>query len=167
MGVSLKVEAGLFTPNVPVATGRINDPAIKALLEGQQKLISDRTAQVTAITSAPEKSVVTIPAFSLKALSNLNVAYNHPQWVVRMLSMMKALILRLPLPIAKMHMTKKWGDDQQCPLVLNLSDAQQSDETHWTELKINNGDVEMSGRTLEVVSIPEALWALLYTAVHK
>ena len=166
-GVSLNVETGLFTPNVPVAIGGINDPAIKALLEGQQKLISDLTAQVTAITSAPEKSVMTIPTLSLKALSDLNVAYDHPQWVVRMLWMMKALILRLPLPVAKMHMTEKWGDDQLRPLLLNLSDAQKSDETRWTELKLDNGDVEMSERTSEVVSTTEALWALLYTAVHK
>ena len=84
-----------------------------------------------------------------------------------MLWMMRALILRLPLPVARMHMTEKWGDEQQRPLLLNLCDAQKSDETRWTELKADNGDVAMSERTPKVVGRMEALWAVLYTAVHK
>ena len=183
-GVSLNVETGLFTANARVSPGPLHDTALQTLLENQQKMISDLHAQVASLTSAPAKQEIAIPPLSLKALYDLHVAYNHPQWVVRMIWFLRAMVLRLPIPQREMRMSDKWGDEQQRALLLEFSDAQKANDTMWTDLKPDGDDVAMAGGSSDkdlgkanpsagpdlpegLVQMTEAMWLLTYTAVHK
>ena len=87
------------------------DPAMKFVLEEQQKVISTLMDQVNSLRSAPAKSAVHIPHLSTKSLWELSVAYNHPEWVVRMLWLLRSFVLRQPLQISSMRMAEKWSEE--------------------------------------------------------
>ena len=77
--VFLNVETGLFESVKGKTAGTTMDPTEKALLENEQKLIESLSEQVHNLTSAPPKSVMSIPHLSLKSMQDSNVAYNHPE----------------------------------------------------------------------------------------
>ena len=101
-----------------------------------------------------------------------------------MLWFLRAFVPRLPFSASDLHMLAKWSDEQQNPLLLNLTDTQKADDTLWTDVKLAGPDVPMEDASgtpgggkprhvghLEVsagvVAIVNSLWGRIYTAVHK
>ena len=164
--------------------GRLLDPSVKRLLEEQSKLISKLTEQVNSFASAPAKPDMAITHLSLKSLFKISSAYNNPQWITRLLWLLRAFVLKQPLSPADMRMSDKWSEEEQRGLLLNLKDDQKADDTLWTARKSDDAVVPMDNGqnspdastaaaipTAEVspvmVQVVEAPWALTYTAVKK
>ena len=127
--VRLNLENGLLEQTNTGAKGVSLDLAMKSLLEKQQKMISTLTDQVHSLALAPAKSAVQISHMSTKSLWELSIAYNDLEWVIRMLRLLRSFVLRQPLQISSMRMSKKWCDDDQKRLLVSLSDSQKCDDT--------------------------------------
>ena len=98
------------------------DPAVMALLEQQQSLIASLSEQVQVLMSAPQRPNIEIPKLSLSALHNLYVSYNHMEWATKVLWLLRAVIMRMPVPVKDMQMSEKWEDKQQRAIVLEFTE---------------------------------------------
>ena len=134
VGVSLNMESGLFIPMPAGPSNTTTDPAIMAFLEKQRSPIASLLEQVQALTSAPQRPKTEIPKLSLSALHNLYVSYNRPKWATKVLWLLGAVIMRMPVPLKDMQMSEKLGDEQQLAIPLQFTEEQKSNDTVWTDI---------------------------------
>ena len=88
----------------------------------------------------------------------------------------------MPVPLKDMHMSEKWGNEQQRAVLLEVCDDQKANDTVCTDIPWDGAGLTMAKRKDEqlgwglptqpeihptVAQLVEAMWSLVYTAVLK